>query len=228
MRYLAAIVLVLAPVAGLYGDTVTSAATSTATYNGYYAWGSGASWVWIPGGSDAHYYSDCYPCYFWDNNRFYMEVALPSLTGNITSATLFVNVTGFSDYGENGSANLYHQANANSLTGDAYADRSLLSPDQFVQNILNPGIGWVGFPVTSYIASDYANGSSYAMFGFLPTGNGSGNSQFSVIGPGQDGPYLRIITDAESGGAVPEPATGFLFGIAFAGLFWLARQRRAA
>jgi hypothetical protein len=228
MRYLAAIILALALATGVYGDTVTSAATSTATYNGYYAWGSGASWVWIPGGSDAHYYSDCYPCYFWDNNRFYMEVGLPPVTGNITSATLFVNVTGFSDYGENGSANLYHQANSNSLTGDAYADRGMLSPNESVQNILNPGLGWVGFSVTNYIVSDYANGSSYAMFAFLPTGNGYGNSQFSVMGPGEGGPYLQITTDAESGGAVPEPATFSMLGIAGAGLLWLARRRRAA
>lgn len=223
------IFLFLASTAGLWGATFTSDATfeGTATYNGYYAWGSGTSWAWFPGGSEAHYYSDCYPCYFVDQSRIYMEFALPSITGNVTGASLMINVTGFADNQDNGagSAALYHQANSSALTGNAYNDRGSLGAGESVQNIISPGLGWVSLPVTSFILSDYANGYSYATFAFFPTGNGWSNSLLAFSAPGgEDAPYLSITTDA--GAATPEPATFALIGLGGAVLL-LARRRRS-
>lgn len=229
MRRSAAILtfLFLASTASLWGTTFTSDATfeGTATYNGQFAWGSGTYWTWLPGGSSANYFSDCYPCYFIDQNRIYMEFALPSITGNITDASLMVYVTAFTDNTDNGSgsANLYHQANSSALTGNAYNDRGALNASQSVQNIKSPGLGWISLPVTSFVISDYDNGYSYAAFAFLPTGNGYANSLLEFSAPGgENSPYLSITTDA--GAAVPEPATFALMGLGGAVLLFARRR----
>jgi len=214
------IALAIAPAA--FGGTVTTAATydGTATYNGYYAWGSGASWVWFSGGSEAHYYSDCYPCYFWDNSRIFIEFALPPVTGNITGAALYLDVTAYQNYNPD-AATLYHQADSSALTGNAYNDRGSLNASEFVQGVTVPELGWLVIPVTSYIASDYGNGYSYAAFAFMPTGSGYGNSllQWSTDG----GPILSITTDAVTD--TPEPASISLIVLAGAGLALGRRQR---
>jgi hypothetical protein len=196
--------------------TVVVPASGAATYNGYYAWGSGTSWVWIPGGGEAHYYSDCYPCYYWDHSRVYLEFGLPASSAPILSATLRVNVTGFQDYdGSAGSAALYHQGDTSALTGDAYADRGALSAGEHVLNVVNPGIGWVPVSVTSFIASDYAQGENWTAFAFTPTGNGWGNSLLQF-----DGATLEIVT----ADATPEPSTLLLLGLGGALLF--VRRKR--
>ncbi len=213
---------------GAYGDTVTSVVPpgGTATYDGYYAWGSGASWDWYAGGNEAHYYSDCYPCYFWSNTRVYLEVPLPAVSGNILSATLFVDVTGFANYAGDGrgAAAFWHQANSSGLTGNAYNDRASLSAGEYIQNITVSGTGWLGLPVTSFVSNDYAAGYSYSTFAFTPTGDGYGNSAFTFTAPGEpNSPYLSVMTDAAS--AVPEPASFLLFAIGGAGLFLASRRR---
>jgi hypothetical protein len=215
----------LAPFALGSSFTSTVAPDGTATYNGYYAWGSGASWIWIPGGSEAHYYSDCYPCYFWDNSRVYLEIALPSIAGNIVSATLYLDVTGFADHYSNGAAALMHQTNSSTLTGNAYNDRSLLGAGDWLQSISSPGTGWLALPVTNAVANDYANGYSYATFALFPVGNGYGDSLLAFTPPGgANSPYLEIVTDA--GAAVPEPSSLLLFALGGAGLLLL--RKRAA
>jgi hypothetical protein len=224
---LVSIILTLFHAPSALGDSFTSAvgANGTATYNGYYAWGSGASWDWYAGGSEAHYYSDCYPCGFWDNSRVYLEAALPSISGNVVSATLYVDVAGFLDHYENGAATLYHQASSSGLTGNAYSDRGSLGAGEYVQGIANPGLGWLALPVTSFVANDYANGYSYSTFAFLPSGNGYGNSQFAFTAGGlANSPYLEIVTDADS--AVPEPGSLLLVALGCSGLL-LWRKRTA-
>lgn len=216
--------LFLAP--SVLADSFTSAVTSngTATYNGYYAWGSGASWGWYAGGSEAHYYSDCDPCGFWDNSRVYLEAALPSIAGNIVSATLHVDVTGFADHYSNGSATLSHQANSSALTGNAYGDRGSLGVNEYVQGITDPGLGWLALPVTSFVVGDYANGYRYSTFAFTPNGNGGGNSLFAFSAAGgENSPYLEIVTDAVS--AVPEPGSLLLAFLGGAGLLLMRKWR---
>src|ERR1035438_8183446 len=71
-------------------------------------------------------------CPNWSTTTYtWLQMALPSFTGSITEATLFVNVTGSSS---GDSARLYHTTNSSSATGDANQN---LPGDVLVQTINN-------------------------------------------------------------------------------------------
>jgi hypothetical protein len=147
-----------------------------------------------------------------------MEVGLPSFTGTIVSATLYLNVEDYTDDGSRGSAFLGIQANPVSLTGNAYNDGySQLNNLQGVQDIVDPGVGLDGFDVTTGIENDYQDGSSFAAFGLTYSGDRNGNSNLD-FDPGTS--FLEIITTS----ATPEPSSLLMVGIGAACM--LARLRR--
>ena len=163
----------------------------------------------------------------------WLQMALPSFTGSITEATLFVNVTASSS---GDSARLYHTINSSSATGDASQS---LPGDVLVQTINNPANGWLGIDVKSFILNDYSNSYGWAAFQFAPAG---GNGvftlfSFSIADPGStpaipgNAPYLRITTSGDvtpGDGEVPEPGTLLLFGLGGAALLLRARAKSGA
>src|ERR1035437_3149823 len=126
----------------------------------------------------AHYdYGYCPGCGNWSNTAYdWLQVALPSYTGTITEAMLFVNVTDFSNTPGGDAAVLYHTTNSSSATGDATQG---LGGDALVQTIHNPALGWLGLDVMSFIQNDYSQGYGWAAFQFAPAGGNGVNSSFS-------------------------------------------------
>jgi hypothetical protein len=217
-------------------SSVTTAGNAENTWE--HDWWGGGSWVGWDGWSQGvqndvdHGYSIyCSPCDGTETRTdTWLEAALPTLTGNVTGAWLYIDV--LSDYSSNGTgtfATLYHASDASSATGNA---EDMLNGNQFVQNITPAGSGWMAMDVTSFIESDYANGYNWAGFQFNPATSNPTESSFAFGNEaGGAAPYLQIATDAavtEGGGAgapTPEPATLALFGIG-GGLACLIRRRR--
>ena len=204
--------------AGVAYSYVTNSGNAEHTYNhDSYV---GNWWTWDRDGNNASYwYVNYMPGNGSGTTWTYLQVALPSYTGNILDATLYVNVTG------GNSALLYHTLDSSLATGDAMQG---LTGNQLVQTINNPALGWLGLDVTSFILNDYSNSYGWAAFEFAPTGGNGVNSNFSfsIAAAGStpaipgNAPFLRITTDA-----VPEPGTLLLF--ALGGTALLLRARKA-
>ena len=207
--------------AGVIDSYVTNLGNAEHTYNhDSYV---GNWWTWDRAGNNASYwYVNYRPGNGSGTTWTLLQMALPSFTGSITEATLFVNVTGSSS---GDSAGLYHTTNSSSATGDATQN---LPGDVLVQTINNPANGWLGIDVKSFILNDYSNSYGWAAFQFAPVGGNGVNSNFSfsIAEPGStpaipgNAPFLRITTDA-----VPEPGTLLLF--ALGGTALLLRARKA-
>src|ERR1035438_957286 len=173
-------------------------------------------------GNNAHYdYGYCSGCGNWSDTAYdWLQVALPSVTGSITGAMLYVNVTDVSTVGNGLAAVLYHTFDSSSATGDATQG---LNGNGIVFGINNPALGWLGLDVTAFIQHDYEQNYGWAAFQFNPAGgNGiSSNFSFSIAEPGStsaipgNAPYLRITTSgdvAPGDGAAPEPCPRSLLG----------------
>ena len=201
--------------ASVYESTVTS---SAGLRNDYYrgSWystdPSDVSSVWIGG-------LDCYGGCSWSGEKTFNELFLPAITGNIISATFFLNVV-------DGSGDAWlNTPNLTGLTGDAAADYGLV-PWQF-QNSgirIGPGAaGWVALDVTAGVQNDYLAGVNWAEF-MLDPPPWSTSLVYSPAGT-EFAPYLVIVTDAPD---APEPASLALFGAGVAGVEFLRRRRNPA
>ena len=188
--------------------------------------------------NNAHYdYGYCSGCGNWSNTAYdWLQVALPSVTGSITGAMLYVNVTDVSTVGDGLAAVLYHTFNSSSATGDATQG---LNGNGIVFGINNPALGWLGLDVTAFIQHDYEQNYGWAAFQFNPAGGNGINSNFSfsIAEPGStpanpgNAPYLRITTSGDvtpGDGEVPEPGTLLLFGLGGTALLLRARARGGA
>jgi hypothetical protein len=86
--------------------------------SGHAAWWNG----WALGNDASHAYSSyCCPTDTSGHSEYtWLQVALPSLSGNITSALLYIYVLSFSTDDQSGLyAALGHTSNSSSATGDA-------------------------------------------------------------------------------------------------------------
>jgi hypothetical protein len=205
---------------------VTSSGSAANTYHHIW-WGGGHDNGWSGYSSPTNdtSYSYNYSCCPGDGSQYstynWLQVALPSLTGTMTSAWLYIDV--LSDYNYTGSgiyAVLYHTTNASSANGNASQG---LSGDTLVQNI-TAGPGWLGLNVTSFIQGDYTNHYSWAAFQLNPGADGASyNSDFQYGTPGTgSGPYLEITTTTDT----PEPATLSVAGLVLLAVGLVSRRRR--
>lgn len=199
-----------------------------------YQTASGNVWSpWDRAGNNVSYSYGSGPDGNWDLTiRTWLEVALPSLTGTITDAMLYVNVTGFS-VTPAGDAALLYSTDSSSLTGNATDG---FGGNDLVSIIDNPATGWLGFDATSFIFNDYSHGDLWAGFQVVPATSGrmsTSSFSFSIAAPGStpespgNAPYLEI-TFASGGPegqfGVPEPTTIGL--TALGGAFLLFAMRR--
>jgi hypothetical protein len=237
-RLLAGLTTAIFLTAGLsFAGTVTSYVTSSgnATNEWIHSWGNGNYTYWnglTLGNDAAHGYSlYCSGSCSGDETRTYtwLQAALPSLSGNIISAVLYIDVLGYStDDGSGIYGALYDTLDASSANGNASQE---LNGDQFVTNLAPTGTGLLGLNVTSFVQSDYSSHYSWAAFEFSPTAQNPYNSDFSfgtampqtVAG---DAPYLVITTDAGNDPSVPEPAMLSLAGLALLAFGLVSRRRK--
>jgi hypothetical protein len=216
--------------AGVIDSYVTNLGNAEHTYDhDSYA---GNWWTWDRNADNAYYwYINYHPGNGSETTWTFLQMALPSITGSITEATLFIDVTGSSS---GDSALLYHTTNSSSASGDATQG---LSGDVLVQTITDPANGWLGIDVTSFILNDYSNTYGWAAFQFAPVGGNGINSNFSfsIAEPGStpgnpgNAPYLRITTSGDgTAGEVPEPGTLLPFGLGGTALLLRARAKNGA
>ena len=158
--------------AGVIDSYVTNLGNSESTYNhDSYV---GNWWTSDRDGNNASYwYVNYMPGNGSGTTWTYLQVALPSYTGNILDATLYIDVTASSS---GNSALLYHTLDSSLATGDAMQG---LTGNQLVQTINNPALGWLGLDVTSFILNDYSNSYGWAAFEFAPAGGNVLNSTFT-------------------------------------------------
>jgi hypothetical protein len=219
--------------AGVINSYVTNLGNAENTYiQSFYSPGQ---WIgWDRGGNNVSYAAGWNWLYgSWSRTQSsWLQVALPGITGNITEAILFVNVTDFGLLWNGQAATLYHTFNSSSATGDATQG---LNGDGIVSGVGNPALGWFGLDVTPFIQHDYEQNYGWAAFQFNPIDGA--HFSFSIAEPGStsaipgNAPYLRITTDADAtpgDGEVPEPGTLLLFGLGGTALLLRARAKGGA
>jgi len=219
-----------------FAGTVTSSVTNLGNAENEWVryWGGGSQgnyWNGFDRNANNVAYGYSYDGYGQETRtNTWLQVALPALSGNITSAALYIDVLPGSANSDGTGifAALYHTTNASSATGDATQG---LGGDTLVQNITFAGPGMLGLDVTSFIQSDYSSLYSWAAFEFAPTAQAPNNSGFSfglatpptVAG---DPAYLVITTDAGDDRSTPEPATLSLAGLALLTFGLVSRRRK--
>jgi hypothetical protein len=189
-------------------------------FNDFYYQGRDTSWSPLSSGegNGVSYYFDCCPSF---RNHWYalLSAGLPALpTGAaVTSASLYIHVTGYSAFDGSGWAAWYSDG------GNRVGGSGDISGGGGTQ-IFSPA-GWLALDVTGAIQNDYANGYTIGSFIISPAGSGVGSSSMSfdsaLSNGGLFGPYLQINT---LGGAVPEPATGLLALAALVAVEFLRRK----
>jgi hypothetical protein len=220
-----------------FAGTVTSYVTNSGNAENEWVryWGGGSNGTfWTGYDRNANNVAYGYSYYDGDGQETrtytWLQVGLPEVSGNITSAMLYIDVLAGSSNSDNSGiyAALYHTINASSATGDATQG---LGGDALVQNISFAGTGMLGLDVTSSILSDYSSHYSWAAFEFAPTAQAPYGSSFSfglatpptVAG---DPAYLLITTDAGNGSGVPEPGTLSVAGLALFAFGLMSRRRK--
>jgi hypothetical protein len=246
-RLLAGLTTAIFLTAGIsFAGTVTSYVTPSGNVQDTYhhlwgVFGDDDGWSGPSIGGDGDY-SDAYYSYSWTccpasgaqyTKYTWLQVALPAVSGNITSAMLYLDVWGSPGYFNNDGSGIYavlnHTSNASSANGNASQE---LGGDQLVANLSPGGPGWLGVNVTSFIQSDYSGHYSWAAFEFVPGAAGSQFNSDFAFGAAQpptvagDPAYLLITTDAGNGPSVPEPATLSLAGLAVLAFGLVSRRRK--
>ena len=149
--------------------------------------------------------------------KTFNELPLPAISGNITSALFYVDVTG-------GSGDAWLNApNLGGLTGNANADSGLVTwPFNNSGHRIATGgsTGWVSIDVTAEVRADYTSHRTWAEFTFDPV-PWSTSMSYGAAG-GALAPYLVITTDSV---ATPEPVSIALLGCGVAGLAAVRRRR---
>jgi hypothetical protein len=215
--------------AGVIDSYVANLGNAERTYTQSFYWAGWGSWDRL--GNNVSYAAG----YSWSSGGWnttqstWLQVALPSYTGNITAATLFVNVTDFSVLWNGEAAVLYHTFNSSSATGDATQG---LKGDGIVSGVNNPALGWFGLDVTPFIQHDYEQNYGWAAFQFNPVDGA--HFSFSIAEPGSassapgNAPYLRITTNSDGApgdSAAPEPGTLLMFALGGTALLLRTRAK---
>lgn len=200
--------------ASTYTSTIT---TAVGIHNDYW---HGSSFTWIPSNTSSVWVTslDCFGGCYWTGEKTFNELLLPTLAGNITSATFYLQVTG-------GSGDAWANTPAwAGLTGDAVADEGLVSAS-FVNSgarVPSGAFGWVGLDVTAGVQADYTANLGWAEFMIDPV-IWSTSMSYSPAGTAS-APYLVISTDAPN--PVDEPASLALVAIGMVGVAGLLNGRR--
>lgn len=152
-------------------------------------------------------------CY-WSGDKLFIEVPLPTLVGNVTGASLHLDVTG-------GSGDAWLNVNSiGGLTGDVNGDQPSM-PFQFNNGgirIAGATPGWINLDVTSGVQTLYTDDRAYGMFSLDPV---LWSTSLALNGLNT---YLTITTDSDlDNSQTPEPAT-LLFAIT--GIACMAGLRR--
>ncbi|MDD4202784.1 MAG: PEP-CTERM sorting domain-containing protein [Candidatus Omnitrophica bacterium] len=159
------------------------------------------------------------------NETTYLQVALPGISASetISSAALWINMTGLTKGLPSGAANMYHAANAVSANGIA---TQKIAGSEFVLNFKDQSTGLLGIDVTNFIVSDYTNSQAFAAFNFNFKGYGTDGPLSAMSfksGSSTLAPYLKITTTA-----APEPASMVLFSIGGVALAFARKRKKKA
>ena len=198
--------------------TFTTAVSSIAgVHNDYWR---GSSYSWNAGNGDTASISglDCYGGCSWSGDKIFLEMAMPVISGNIVSATFYLNAIGGS-----GDAWL-NTLTSTGLTGNVTTDQSLFGW-QFNNSGLRVGpgaSGWQSFDVTTGIQWMYSNAQAWGSVSLDPV---PWSTSLVIDGVGQNSPYLVITTDSVE--TTPEPDALSLAGIGLALLMAKAFRRKS-